>query len=103
MTMRIRRRMSVCRVTGRMDALPAPRNDRGSGKERPMNAYAILAMNEDLETLRKEAAYNKAYGTQRPSLRKRVSSTFAGLRHTLRVPVENGTLIPKLQDYPYRG
>ena len=69
-----------------------------------MNAYAILAMNEHIETLRKEAAHNRTYGTQRPSLRKRVSSTFAGLRHTLRVPVDaNGTLVPKLQDYPYRG
>ena len=69
-----------------------------------MNAYAILVMNEHLETLRKEAAHNRAYGTQRPSLRKRVSSTFAGLTSSLRAPVEtNGTLVPKLQDYPYRG
>ena len=69
-----------------------------------MNAYAILVMNEHLETLRTEAAHNRAHGTQRPSLRKRVSSTFAGLHTSLRTPVEtNGTLVPKLQDYPYRG
>jgi hypothetical protein len=69
-----------------------------------MNAFAILVMNEHLETLRKEAAQNRTYGTQRPSLRKRVSSTFAGLHRSLQMPVEtNGTLVPKLQDYPYRG
>jgi hypothetical protein len=69
-----------------------------------MNAYAILAVNEHIETLRKEAAHNRTFGEQHPSIRQRVASTFAGLRHSLRVPADaTGNLVPKLNDYPYRG
>jgi hypothetical protein len=69
-----------------------------------MNAYAILAVNEHIETLRKEAAHDRNFGEQHPSIRQRVALTFAGLRQTLQVPVDTtGTLVPKLEDYPYRG
>ncbi|HET7169404.1 MAG TPA: hypothetical protein VFI69_09380 [Candidatus Limnocylindrales bacterium] len=69
-----------------------------------MNALAVLYVNEHLQELLDEAAERRALDSDRPSLRQRIASAAAGVQARLAMPLDNrGTILPKLQDYPYRG
>ncbi len=69
-----------------------------------MNAYAILAVNEHLEYLIDDAARNRAASAGKPSLRQRIVSAVASLRHSVESTADSvGSVLPKLEDYPYRG
>lgn len=69
-----------------------------------MNAFAVLVVNEHLTQLRLEAAQRRATQVDKPSLRQRIASAAASASHRLSMPIDNrGTMIPSLQDYPYRG
>lgn len=69
-----------------------------------MNAYAIFAVNEHLEYLIDEAARNRAAMVGKPSLRKRIASAVESLRLSVATATyEKSSILPKLEDYPYRG
>ncbi len=66
-----------------------------------MNAYAVFAVNDHLEFLLDEAAKRRATKSQKPSLIKRIASAAS---EALAMPLDNrGSMLPKLEDYPYRG
>lgn len=52
-----------------------------------MNAYAILVVNDHLETLRAEAAARRSLRVDRPSLVQRLASSVASLKATVSSPV----------------
>ena len=70
-----------------------------------MNVLAIYVANEILQSRRVEAiewrmAQELPSG---PSFRDRVASGAAGLRRLLGHPVESASVLPNLNDYPYRS
>jgi len=69
-----------------------------------MNAYAIFAVNEHLEYLLDEAARNRATKAAKPGLRTRFASAVDKLRLNVATSTyEMSSILPKLDDYPYRG
>ena len=77
--------------------------DPGSGKEiDPVNAVAVIYVNQHLEELRAEAQRNRAASlVERPSLRERLSSGAASLKKVL--GSDGGPVVPQLKNYPYGG
>ena len=68
-----------------------------------MNAYAIFAVNEHLEYLIEDAARNRSQKTG-PSLRQRIANATASVRlNFATAKYESSSILPKLEDYPYRG
>jgi hypothetical protein len=70
-----------------------------------MHAYAILVVNQHLESLLAEAAHERLIGQlPRPSLRDRVASALGSLRSAIAEPTHAGpSVLPTLSDYPYRS
>jgi hypothetical protein len=69
-----------------------------------VNAYAIFAVNEHLEYLIDEAARNRSANAGKPSMFKRIASAFGSFRPSAtRANEDWGSILPKLEDYPYRG
>jgi hypothetical protein len=69
-----------------------------------MNAYAIFAVNNHLQVLLDEAAANRMFQVEKPSLRQRIASAAASVKTTLDRPADySRSIMPNLQDYPYRG
>jgi hypothetical protein len=69
-----------------------------------VNAYAIFAVNEHLEFLLDEAARNRAVNAGKPSLSARIAAAVRSLRMTTAATTyEMSSILPKLEDYPYRG
>jgi hypothetical protein len=69
-----------------------------------MNAYAILAVNAHLQDLLDEAAANRMFSVEKPSLRVRIGSAASKAKVTLQSPADySKSILPNLQDYPYRG
>ena len=70
-----------------------------------MNVLAIYVANEYLQSER-DRAFERAMAlgfSSGPSLRNRVASAAAGLRRLGRSSVESAAVLPKLENYPYRG
>jgi hypothetical protein len=76
-----------------------PRDDRWVAERRdPVNAVAIMYVNDHLETLRAEARQRRAASlADRRSLRSRISGTIS---RTLGIGT-TGPALPKLTNYPY--
>ena len=53
-----------------------------------MNAYAILVVNDHLETLRTEAAARRSFSVDRPSRFQRIAASVASLKATISTPVK---------------
>jgi len=69
-----------------------------------MNAYAALAVNEHIEYLRAEAVQRRLVQSDKPSLLERIASAASTVRMAVAMPMDNrGTILPKLEDYPYRS
>ena len=70
-----------------------------------MNAYAVLVVNQHLESLRAEAAHDRLVGQlQKASLRDRLTSVVSSVRSAIAEPADAGTsVLPTLNDYPYRS
>lgn len=68
-----------------------------------MNAYAVFVVNEHLEMLRREAAERRAANEGRPSVLARIASRLTGFRRTLAAGEPAGSIVPRLDGYPYRG
>jgi len=69
-----------------------------------MNAYAALAVNEHIEYLRAEAAQRRLVQSDKPSLLERIASAASNVSNALAMPLDNrGTILPKLEDYPFRS
>ncbi len=69
-----------------------------------MNAYAIFAVNEHMEFLLAEAAQRRAMRTDKPGLLKQIASSASNARAALAMPLDSrGSILPALEDYPYRG
>lgn len=68
-----------------------------------MNAYAILMVNEHMESLRAEAAKRRVTKAVRPSLRQRVAAAVENARQHATDTYSASSFLPKLEDYPYRG
>jgi hypothetical protein len=82
-----------------------PGTDRGSRKERPVNVLAIYVANEFLQSER-ERAFERAMTyamPSGPSAIERIASAAAGLRRLVGSPSTSVGVLPKLEDYPYRG
>ncbi len=70
-----------------------------------MNVLALYVANDILQSRMVDAvewrmAQELPSG---PSLRDRVASAAAGLRRLLGSPVESASVLPNLNDYPYRS
>ena len=68
-----------------------------------MNAYAIFAVNEHLEYLLDEAAHNRAVNAGKPSFSERVATAVKSLRMSFTDSTGSSQVLPKLEDYSYRG
>jgi hypothetical protein len=69
-----------------------------------LNAYAIFAVNEHLEFLLEEAARNRMPKSQTSGLRSRFASAVDKVRSSVAGSTyETTSILPKLEDYPYRG
>jgi hypothetical protein len=70
-----------------------------------MNAYAIFIVNEHLESLRQQAAADRAAKrSSRPSFGQRVVSAFETLDRIIEGQMDIiGNLVPKMNDYPTRN
>ena len=69
-----------------------------------MNAFAVLAVNEHIEYLRAEAAQRRLVQSDKPSLLERIASAATSASKVIAMPMDNrGTILPKLEDYPYRS
>ncbi len=68
-----------------------------------MNAYAIFAVNEHLEYLLDEAAQNRAANAGKPSFSDRIAKAVKSLRMSFTDSTGSTTVLPKLEDYPFRG
>ena len=69
-----------------------------------MNAYATFAVNAHLQDLLDEAALRRATSVQKPGLIERIASAASSVKTTLQSPADySKSIIPTLQDYPYRG
>lgn len=70
-----------------------------------MNVLAIYVANDMLRAER-EKAYNRQYVmsfASGPSLRDRIASAADALRRLAGSSVQSPNVLPKLEDYPYRG
>lgn len=70
-----------------------------------MNVLAIYVANEMLQAERDRAferalAYAMPAG---PSLRDRIAAAATGLSRLVGGPVQSASVLPKLEEYPYRG
>jgi hypothetical protein len=69
-----------------------------------VNAFAVFAVNEHLEFLREEAARNRAKKPAKPSLRNRIAAVSDKVRLNVATSTyEMSSILPKLEDYPYRS
>ncbi len=68
-----------------------------------MNAYAIFAVNEHLEYLLDEAAQNRAANAGKPSFLQRIGKAVDSLRMSFTDSTGSSAVLPRLEDYPYRG
>ena len=70
-----------------------------------MNVLAIYVANEVLQAER-DRAFERAVAyaiPSGPSLHDRIASAAAGLRRVVAAPAGSVGVMPKLEDYPYRG
>ena len=70
-----------------------------------MNVLAIYVANDMLQAERRKAteraiAHALPAG---PSLRDRIASATTGLRQLVGTPAAGAGVLPRLEDYPYRG
>jgi hypothetical protein len=81
-----------------------PRSHPRGGKETdPVNALAVIYVNEHLDMLRSEAAQRRtASQAERRSLRDRLASAASDVRRVLGGDSDDSVL-PKLENYPYGG
>ena len=69
-----------------------------------MNTYAMFAVNEHLQVLLDEAATHRAFKVEKPGLRQRIASAASAVKSTIDSPADySRSIIPNLQDYPYRS
>ncbi len=69
-----------------------------------MNAYAIFAVNAHLQELLDEATAHRAVSIEKPSLRARIASAASSVKVTMQSSADySRSIIPNLQDYPYRS
>jgi uncharacterized protein (DUF2235 family) len=69
-----------------------------------MNAYAILVVNSHLQVLLDEAAARRTFKAEKPGMRQRIASAAASVKTTLESPADySRSILPTLQDYPYRS
>ena len=69
-----------------------------------MNAFAIFAVNEHLEFLLEESARNRARKPAKRSLRTRIAAASGKVRLSVATSTyEMSSILPKLEDYPYRS
>ena len=69
-----------------------------------MNAYAIFVVNDHLQVLLDEAAARRALKVGKPNLRQRIASVASSVKSTIDMPADySRSIIPNLQDYPYRS
>jgi hypothetical protein len=70
-----------------------------------VNVLAIYVANEYLQ-FERDRAFDRDMAfamPDAPSLRNRIASAVAGLRRLAGNSVESATVLPKLENYPYRG
>jgi hypothetical protein len=94
----------MVRWAGLGDASSAHRMDRRRRKERStMHRYTLALANDQLETLRAEAATRRSFRVERPGLRSRIAAAGATMRAAFAVPGDPAPGLPSLSGYPYRG
>jgi hypothetical protein len=69
-----------------------------------MNAYATFAVNAHIQELLDEAAARRLTSVQKPGIIERIASAASSVKTALQSPADySGSIIPNLQDYPYRS
>jgi hypothetical protein len=72
--------------------------------DQQMNAYATFAVNAHIQDLLDEAAIRRATSVKKPGIIERIASAASSVKTTLQSPADySNSIIPNLQDYPYRG
>jgi len=72
--------------------------------DQQMNAYTTFAVNAHIQDLLDEAAARRLTSAQKPGLIERIASAASSVKTTLQSPADySNSIIPNLQDYPYRG
>jgi hypothetical protein len=72
--------------------------------DQAMNTYAILAVNDHIQVLIDEAAANRRFSVDQPSMLKRIASAVSSVKTTLESPADySQSILPTLDDYPYRS
>jgi hypothetical protein len=69
-----------------------------------MNAYAIFVVNSHLQVLLDEAATRRQLKVEKPGLRQRIASAASSVKTAVTSPADySRSILPDLQDYPYRS
>jgi hypothetical protein len=69
-----------------------------------MNAHATFAVNAHIQDLLDEAAAHRLTSVQKSGIIERIASAASSVKTTLQSPADySNSIIPNLQDYPYRG
>jgi hypothetical protein len=77
---------------------------REAERRDPVNAYAIMYVNQHLDSLREDAVSRRmTQVTKGPGLRDRVAAAVARVRAAIGGAEADWSFLPKVQDYPYRG
>ena len=69
-----------------------------------MNAYTTFAVNAHIQDLLDEGAARRLTSVPKPGIIERIASAASSVKTTLQSPADySNSIIPNLQDYPYRG
>jgi hypothetical protein len=72
--------------------------------DQAMNTYANFQVNEHLQVLLDEAAVRRALKIDKPGLLERIASAASSVKATLDTPADySNSILPTIQDYPYRS
>ena len=68
-----------------------------------MNTYATFVVNDHLQVLLDEAATARRFAIEKPSLRTRIASAASSVKAAIEAPADDSrSILPTLNDYPYR-
>lgn len=67
-----------------------------------MKTYATFLVNDHILVLLDEAASRRAFRVEQPGLLQQIASAASAVKTAFGAPAEYSSILPTLQDYPYR-
>ena len=69
-----------------------------------MNSYSVLMATEHIQLLLDEAAVRRTHQVEKPGLFERIASAASSVKARVDRPADySRSILPNLQDYPYRS